>query len=158
MERVDLDALSRTILADWVPMAIERGIDLGYSCEGPVGPIAGHPILLREMLNNLVDNALRYTPRGRIVTIHLRARLRTVTLEVEDTGPGIPEPERALVFERFYRVLGTEVDGSGLGLAIVREIAEQHGASVRIEAAHPNHDPPGARFVVVFPVAAAFGP
>jgi two-component system sensor histidine kinase TctE len=158
MERVDLDALSRTILADWVPMAIERGIDLGYACEGPVGPIAGHPILLREMLNNLVDNALRYTPRGRTVTIHLRARLRTVTLEVEDTGPGIPEPERALVFERFYRVLGTEVDGSGLGLAIVREIAEQHGASVRIEASHPDHDPPGARFVVVFPVAAAFGP
>ena len=71
-------------------------------------------------------------------------------LQVEDSGPGIPEPERELVFQPFYRVLGTNVDGSGLGLPIVLEIARQHGADIRIEDAHPGHNPPGTRLVVRF--------
>jgi two-component system, OmpR family, sensor histidine kinase TctE len=113
------------------------------------------PILLRELLNNLIDNALRYTPAGGSVTVRVGRGQRVIWLEVEDSGPGVPEIERELVFERFHRVLGTEVDGSGLGLAIVREIAEQHGASVWVEAASPGLVPPGARFVLEFPVRAA---
>ena len=72
-------------------------------------------------------------------------------LQVEDSGPGIPEAERELVFQPFYRSLGTNVDGSGLGLPIVLEIARQHGADIRIEDAHPGHTPPGTRVVVRFP-------
>ena len=89
-------------------------------------------MLVRELLKNLVDNALRYTPRGGSVTVRMQAPAARAYLEVEDTGPGIPEGERQRVFDRFYRILGTNVDGSGLGLAIVREIAEQHGALIRV--------------------------
>jgi two-component system sensor histidine kinase TctE len=77
-------------------------------------------------------------------------------LQVEDSGPGIPESEHELVFQPFYRALGTEVDGSGLGLAIVREIAHQHGAQISIEDTNPRVTAgvtPGTRFTVRFPVA-----
>jgi two-component system sensor histidine kinase TctE len=96
--------------------------------------VQGNATLLKELVRNLLDNAINYTPAGGQVT----ARLLTdrfggvVVLLVEDTGPGIPESERELVFEPFYRALGTNVDGSGLGLAIVKEIALQHGASIDI--------------------------
>jgi two-component system sensor histidine kinase TctE len=71
-------------------------------------------------------------------------------LQVEDNGPGIPEGERELVFEPFYRVLGNEADGSGLGLPIVLEIARKHRATVHLEDAHPGQRPPGARFSLRF--------
>jgi two-component system sensor histidine kinase TctE len=96
--------------------------------------VQGNATLLKELVRNLLDNAINYTPAGGQVT----ARLLTdrfggvVVLLVEDTGPGIPESEREQVFEPFYRALGTNVDGSGLGLAIVKEIALQHGASIDI--------------------------
>ena len=89
-------------------------------------------MMLRELLGNLIDNALRYTPAGGSVTVRVRSTPEQAILEVEDTGPGIPQAERSHVFERFYRILGSNVDGSGLGLAIVREIAQQHGAEVDI--------------------------
>ena len=73
-----------------------------------------------------------------------------VVFQVEDTGPGIPPSERDLVFQPFYRALGTNVDGSGLGLPIVREIAQRHGATVAVDAAHPGQTPPGACFTVRF--------
>jgi two-component system sensor histidine kinase TctE len=161
---IDLAAFAREAVADWVPAAIARGIDLGFEVErarhDAVGverearvDVDGHPLLLGELANNLVDNALRYTPRGGTVTVRVVGDGRRVHLEVEDSGTGVPEAERALVFERFYRVLGTGVDGSGLGLAIVREIAARHGATVTIEDARPGHDPPGARFAVTFPLS-----
>jgi two-component system, OmpR family, sensor histidine kinase TctE len=146
-----LATLSRDVVADWVPIALERSIDLGFEDAHGNSRIDAHPILLRELLNNLIDNALRYTPNGGTVTVRLRTSTAAVWLEVEDSGPGVPEPERALVFDRFYRVLGTQVDGSGLGLSIVREIAEQHRATVWVEPARPGLVPPGARFVVEFP-------
>ena len=74
----------------------------------------------------------------------------TLVLQVEDSGPGVPENERELVFQPFYRALGTEADGSGLGLPIVMEIAHQHNATVSLEDARPGHMPPGARFNVRF--------
>jgi two-component system sensor histidine kinase TctE len=144
-----------------VPAAIARGLDLGFeaavaprSGRSAPAPIAGQPVLLRELLSNLIDNALRYTPRGGAVTVRVVGRAEGTDLEVEDNGPGVPEVDRTMVFERFYRVLGTGVDGSGLGLAIVREIADQHGATVEVVAAYPGHDPPGALFRVRFPAAA----
>jgi two-component system sensor histidine kinase TctE len=139
-EAVDLTQLARDQVREFVPQALARGIDLGY--EGAEDPlrIVGMPLMLRELLKNLIDNALRYSPAGSeppaAVTVRVRAAGASAFLEVEDTGPGIPESDRALVFERFYRVLGTNVDGSGLGLAIVRETAEQHDALLRV-----NHNP-----------------
>jgi two-component system sensor histidine kinase TctE len=89
--------------------------------------------MLRELLSNLIDNALRYTPAGGSVTVRVRSdEGERGYLEVEDTGPGIAPAERGRVFERFYRILGNTAEGSGLGLAIVREIAQQHGAEVDI--------------------------
>ena len=156
LETIDLAALMRDVVADWVPVAIERGIDFGFEATRVPGDadapttVLGHPVLLRELANNLIDNALRYTPRDGTVTLRIVADGRNVRLEVEDTGPGIPAAERELVFERFYRVLGTGVDGSGLGLPIVREIADQHGATVQVVPAHPGEKPAGARFIIAF--------
>ena len=88
--------------------------------------------MLAEILNNLIDNALRYTPAPGRVTVIVRETPHYAILAVEDSGPGIAPEERERVFDRFYRVLGTSVDGSGLGLAIVREIATRHRATVQI--------------------------
>ena len=107
-------------------------IDLGFEQAAYPIMISGNAMMLRELLSNLIDNALRYTPAGGSVTVRVRGTLELAILEVEDTGPGIPQAERAHVFERFYRILGSNADGSGLGLAIVREIAQQHGAEVDI--------------------------
>ena len=151
-EVLDLVPLARHLVHDFVTEAIARGVDLGFeSDDGPVRTVAA-PILVREMLKNLLDNALRYTPRGGTVTVRVARRDRSAFLEVEDTGPGIPEGERQRVFDRFYRILGTNVDGSGLGLAIVREIAEQHGALVRIGNNPAATDPqrPGTLISVEF--------
>jgi len=158
---LDLAQLARAVVTDWVPAAMARRLDLGFEVHraqddgtgleaAPV--ISGHPILLRELMNNLVDNALRYTPQGGTVTVRVVADSPDVRIEVEDSGPGIPEGDRELVFERFYRVLGTDVDGSGLGLAIVREIADQHCALVRAEPATPGRYLPGTRVTVTFPL------
>ena len=108
------------------------------------------------MVRNLVDNAINYTPSTREKPGVITARVltdpfgRTLVLQVEDSGPGVPEAERELIFQPFYRALGTEADGSGLGLPIVLEIANQHNASVSMEDCHPGQTPPGARFVVRF--------
>jgi two-component system sensor histidine kinase TctE len=130
-EIVQLPALAGEVLRDFVPLALARGIDLGLEAE-PADGVVGLPLLLREMLKNIVDNAIRYTPPGGTVTVRVRAVPGAVLLETEDTGPGIPDAERPLVFERFYRGTDTVVDGSGLGLAIVREIVAQHDALLRI--------------------------
>lgn len=133
LERVDLQAIAREQTQHWVPQAMASGIDLGF--EGPEAelPIRGSALLLAELLNNLIDNALRYTPRGGRVTVRILRDGDSIVLEVEDSGPGIPVHERERVFDRFYRVLGTSADGSGLGLAIVREIAQRHHAEVAID-------------------------
>jgi len=162
-EIVDLGRLARDLVQDFVPQALARAIDLGF--EGPEAKAApariiGVPIALREMLKNLVDNALRYTPGGGTVTVRVESLPAAVRVEVEDTGPGIPESERALIFERFYRVLGSNVDGSGLGLAIVREIVEQHDALLRVST-NPNSraaDAPGTRMSIEFTHIAAAPP
>jgi two-component system sensor histidine kinase TctE len=130
--KLDLAALARSATEYWVPKALFKKIDLGFeNAEGDTR-ITGNSLLLNEMLNNLIDNALRYTPTGGQVTVRLLCEAELVTLEVEDNGQGIAEEDRARVFERFYRVLGTKQDGCGLGLAIVREIADLHHAKVSL--------------------------
>ncbi|MCD2512298.1 sensor histidine kinase [Comamonas endophytica] len=158
-QRCDLARLVIDVVRDSVPRALERHVDLGYDGAEPGAPgvwMEGNPTLLTELVRNLVDNAINYMPstpeQPGVVTVRLSAdsRARTLLLQVEDTGPGVPEAERALVFQPFYRALGTPVDGSGLGLPIVQEIARQHGAQVTLEPARPGQMPPGARFSVRF--------
>lgn len=174
---VNLARLAAEAVRDFVPRALEKRIDLGYegpdsgAAKGQAGlSIAGQPVLLRELIRNLVDNALQYTPEGGTVTVRAVDDPfgQVVVVQVEDSGPGIPAAERDKVFQPFYRSLGTNVDGSGLGLAIVREIAQQHDAEITLEDANLRHRPglsdqggvafgPGARFTVRFPVGAGTG-
>lgn len=158
----DLAALAIEAVHDTVPRALERHIDLGYDGARPGTPgvtLQGNPTLLKELVRNLLDNAVGYTPSSAqqpgVVTARVLADPfgGVQVLQVEDTGPGIPEPERELVFQPFYRALGTNVDGSGLGLPIVLEIAQQHRASITIEDAHPGRQPPGTRVTVRFEAA-----
>ncbi len=141
---VNLARLAADTVRDFVPRAMEKRIDLGYegpdAAQRPVLRINGRSVLLRELIRNLVDNALQYTPEGGHVTVRVVADPfgQVAVLQVEDSGPGIPAAERELVFQPFYRALGTNVDGSGLGLAIVREIAQRHGAELTLEDAHPR--------------------
>ena len=139
---VDMVRVANEVMADSVPRALEKQIDLGFDgpeLDGPLTQLEGNPTLLKELLRNLIDNAIAYTPEHGQVTLRLLVDVfsGTLVLLVEDSGPGIPAAERELVFEPFYRALGTNVDGSGLGLAIVLEIAQQHGATVSIEVAWP---------------------
>jgi two-component system sensor histidine kinase TctE len=169
-QSVNLARLATETVRDFVPKAMEKRIDLGY--EGPDSgqslPVRGHALLLREMIRNLVDNALQYTPAGGTVTVRVMDDPfgQVVVLQVEDSGPGIPAAEREQVFQPFYRSLGTDVDGSGLGLAIVREIVQQHAAEITLEDANLRYRSgvtdqaaapfgPGALFTVRFPAAAA---
>lgn len=130
MEPVDLQELAHEVAADCVPRALARRIDLGFEAAEVAPMISCVPVLLHEMIKNLVDNAIKYTPAGGNVTVRVLVAADWI-LEVEDTGIGIAPEDRGRIFERFYRVLGTEAEGSGLGLAIVREIADLH--RVRIE-------------------------
>jgi two-component system, OmpR family, sensor histidine kinase TctE len=167
MQSVQLSRLAHETVQDFVPRAMEKRIDLGYEGHEPGTPpqlnVRGHAVLLRELIRNLVDNALLYTQVGGTVTVRVMNDPfgQVVVLQVEDTGPGIPAAERDQVFQPFYRSLDTGVDGSGLGLAIVREIAQQHGVEVILEDANLKHRPglsdqggvafgPGARFTLRF--------
>ncbi len=155
----DLAELTIAVVRDCVPRAIEKYIDLGFEGTQPGaagGQLAGNPTLLKELIRNLVDNAINYTPstldQPGIITARVLADPtgKSLVLQVEDSGPGVPEAERELIFQPFYRALGTEADGTGLGLPIVMEIAQQHNASVSMESTHPGQVPPGARFNVRF--------
>ncbi len=133
MEPLELSELARNVVQDWVPLSFAHRIDLGFEQPGHPVMVTGNALMLREMLGNLIDNALHYTPAGGSVTVRVHTEHGTkAVLEVEDTGPGIPAAERAHVFERFYRILGSSAEGSGLGLAIVREITQQHDAEIEI--------------------------
>lgn len=161
LQSCDMAALISEVLNDSLPHAMEKGLDLGYDGVDTAKKrrfltLQGNPTLLKEMIRNLVDNAIHYTPSTpeRIGVITVRLLLdpysQALAVQVEDNGPGISAAERERVFEPFYRALGTNVDGSGLGLPIVREIAKRHGATVTVEMAHPGQTPPGACFTIRF--------
>jgi two-component system sensor histidine kinase TctE len=132
---LDWHDLAQKITRDWVQAALQKNIDLGFESDEQPCLRAGNALLLGEMLNNLIDNALRYTPSGGQVTVRVFREPAQLLIEVEDNGIGIFEAQRERVFERFYRVLGSAQSGCGLGLAIVREIATRHGGTVSIQDA-----------------------
>jgi two-component system sensor histidine kinase TctE len=144
---LDLNALGLEVATQWVPEALKRGIDLGF--EGSTDPamVRGDAGRVRELLDNLLDNAVRYSRDNGRITVRVLAA-PAPALEVSDDSPGIPPEERERVFERFHRLLGTHRDGSGLGLAIAREIARIHGAEI---ALREDADGIGNTFSVVFP-------
>lgn len=144
--RVDLVKLAHELTAEFVPRARQAGIDLGYESadsgdtgDGPEAPVEvlGIPLLLREALANVVDNALRYAGRGAEVTVRVAREGSSGLVEVRDTGPGVPATLRGDMFERFVRGT-TEGNGCGLGLAIVKEIVERHAGQVQVEQTQPH--------------------
>jgi len=146
---LDLAQLIPEMLSVRVHDAIAAGVDLGY--EGPAGPvwIDGDRISLQEMLDNLIDNSLRYAGRHSIVTVGVAAVPEGACLSVEDDGPGVPPAFLERLGERFFRVPGVTEEGTGLGLAIVQRIVERHRALVR----YVNGGGGGLRVEVVFPPA-----
>jgi len=145
---VDLARLAREHVAESVPRALAANIDLGYAGPNADAMVAGDGVMLREALVNLVDNALNYVGANGSVTIEVAQELRTVSLSVEDDGPGVGEEWWPRLGERFFRAPGTAREGSGLGLAIVRRIAERHRAALVF--AH-GHDGKGLRVTLRFP-------
>ena len=134
------------VIAKFFDRALRANIDLGVDA-APVS-IHANPSLLDDLLSNLVDNALKYTPAAGSVTASAGLQNGKPFLAVEDTGPGIPETERQRVRQRFYRMPNSPGHGSGLGLAIVDEIAHLYGASVSIEGGAKGV---GTRVIVLFP-------
>jgi two-component system OmpR family sensor kinase len=135
--RVRFDDLAREVVAEMVPLADARKIDLGISASQPAY-VLGDPETLRTLVRNLVDNAVRYTPVGGTVDVSVQesdgpGNSHGAILRVVDTGPGIPADERQRVFDRFYRPPGTSPPGSGLGMAIVKAIADAHAASISLD-------------------------
>lgn len=131
---VDLHGLAMNAVAEIAPQAHAKQIEISLE-EGAACYVSGDDAQLRLLLRNLLDNAIRYTPAGGRVSVNVRTN-HGVVLEVCDTGPGIPEDERAQVLQRFYRVSGSGEEGSGLGLSIVRRIAELHGATLELTDSH----------------------
>ena len=144
MRSIKLNEFTRNNTLEWVETAMQQQIDLGFEEAGNTVTVNGDATRLQELLDNLIDNALRYCPKGSRVTVRVSG---DATLQVEDNGHGIPPEERERVFERFHRLLGNEAHGNGLGLAIVREIAELHGATVNVGEGAGGR---GALFTVQF--------
>lgn len=162
---VDLNKIAREASSELVPESLEKDIDLGFEESHRPAMVTGDPASLHELISNLIENAIRYTPSFGKVTVRISvidtksARSpaaflsesindKCTVLTVEDNGPGIPEHERERIFERFYRVLGTQAAGSGLGLAIVQEIADTHNANISVS---DGPDGKGTTVQVTFP-------
>lgn len=133
MQRVDVQSLCEAVLEAFLDSALHKGLDLGLEAESV--HVTGYEWSLRELISNLVDNAIKYTPAGGQVTLRCGRKAcdergARVYVEVEDDGPGVMVGERARLTQRFYRIPGVEAGGTGLGLAIAAEIAQAHGASL----------------------------
>ena len=151
-QRVDLKDLCESLLENFLDAATGKGLDLGLDVQ--LVHVTGHGWLLRELLSNLVDNAIKYTPPGGVVTIRCGLRQGRLGpprpyMEVEDDGPGVPESERTRVLQRFYRVPGAGGEGTGLGLAIADEIARVHRAALTLGTGPEGR---GLVVAVVFPL------
>jgi two-component system OmpR family sensor kinase len=144
-QRVELTALGRDVVGMLSAAATDKHIDLGLSSDAPA-VVNADPDALRILLNNLVDNALRYTPENGRVDVTVSEDANACQVVIQDTGPGIPDADMERVFDRFYRIPGTWVEGSGLGLAIARQIAEANGAQIAL-----CNTRPGLKVSVFFP-------
>jgi signal transduction histidine kinase len=150
---LDLAALAREVIGTFAARADAQGIDLGVDAP-PAVLVTGAVSELRSLVANLVDNALRYAPRGTAVTLSLREAGDQVELVMEDAGPGIPHADRDRVLQRFQRLAGDPTPGSGLGLPIAKAIAERHGGILWLADAHPGQAAPGLAVHVRLPCAA----
>jgi two-component system sensor histidine kinase TctE len=137
MMPLDLAGMARREVERWTDQALEHEIDLGYDGPGGAVLINGEVSLLRELIGNLLDNAIRYTFHGGTVTLTISQS--PPRLSIEDDGPGIPEDEQQRVFERFYRLSSSTNEGCGLGLSIAKEIAARHGALLTLRTAAGGH-------------------
>jgi two-component system sensor histidine kinase TctE len=145
-QTVELQVIVNEVAAKFFDRALQTNIDLGV--ETAPAPIRADPSLLDDLLSNLVDNALKYTPAGGSVTVSAGEKNGRPYLSVVDSGPGIPEGERQRVRQRFYRMPNSHGHGSGLGLAIVDEIARQYDAAMTIES---GANGAGTRVLIQFP-------
>jgi two-component system sensor histidine kinase TctE len=149
-EPVSLPAIVRHVGLELALPAVDKEIDLALEAPDEA-LVPGQALMLHELASNLVDNAIRYTPRGGTVLLRVRVQAGSVVLEVQDSGPGIPEAEREKVFTPFYRMVATmeaNPSGTGLGLAIVRDIAALHKADLVLDRADGAT---GLKITVTFP-------
>ena len=150
LRRIDLSQLAQTVTADHVPIAAEAGIDLGFEGENAVH-VSAEPLLLGELLKNLITNGLLYAGRGAEMTVRVLCAGQRAVLEVEDNGPGIPRDRRDMVLRRFDRGSRADASGSGLGLPIVEEISTLHAAEMELLEGAAGR---GLRVRISFPPAA----
>jgi two-component system sensor histidine kinase TctE len=151
VENVDLNVIAFNVLSERAPQAFARDIDVQFDrFDGPA-LIPGNSLLIGELLANLVDNAIRYNRAGGMVLVRTVVDPTAARVEVEDTGPGIPDAHLARVFERFYRIPVTNgPEGSGLGLAIVKALADRLGAQIVLS---PGAEGRGLLVSASFPLA-----
>jgi two-component system, OmpR family, sensor kinase len=151
--KFDLAELASNTAEQFVPVASEKQVSLSYHLPEPV-EIQGDRVRLKQVIVNLLDNAIKYTPSGRKVDLRVEARDKRACLSVSDNGGGIPESELPYVFDRFFRGTHTRAqspDGTGLGLSIVQSVCTAHGGDVTVE----NLKTGGCRFQVVLPLTKA---
>jgi two-component system OmpR family sensor kinase len=133
-EDVDVAALARNVMAEYLPLAEAKHIDMGLEEIAKLS-LTGSRLSLRLLLKNALENALKYTPEGGVVTLRLRSEMNSAVIEIVDNGPGIPAAERDRVFDAFYRMPDSVGEGNGLGLAIAREAALRLGGTVGLYGA-----------------------
>ena len=143
---LDLGRVAADVADSLAPRFWSQNIQLQQDL--PPTPMVGDPRRLRQVVTNLLANAAKYTPAGGQVTVRTGTEASDVVLEVSDSGPGIPEQERSMVWERFYRGRsGQSTDGSGIGLAVVKELVDAHGGQGTVDDGLDG----GARFVIRLP-------
>lgn len=150
---IRLDELARNATAEWVPRALERGIEISFEAPDAAVRILGNEPAIMEALANLLDNALRYCRPGDQVMVRVYAKESRACLAVSDTGPGVPQEALKNLFQRFYRVPGSLAEGCGLGLAIVRQVAMAYDG----ETFAKNSPAGGLEVGMCFPLAANAG-
>jgi len=149
---VALDELARAAVEDFQGAVRQAGLRLHAEIAPHLPPVSGSLAYLRRVLDNLIDNAVKFTPAGGTITMRLRQEGEQVALEVSDTGIGIPADQLERIFERFYQVDGgtqRQYGGVGLGLALVKEIVEAYGGRVTVESRVGE----GSTFTVLLPIA-----
>ncbi len=140
---VDLRQLTEQAIIDFYPLALSKNIEIGLDTDLTNANILANNDDLRILLNNIIDNAVRYTPTGGVIEINIQEAENSIILKITDDGPGINEQEKRRAFDRFYRCEASEGCGSGLGLSIVKNIVDQYSANIEL-----NDNPAGHGLVV----------
>ncbi len=148
IKTINLRSVAAEMIAQLAPMALEKDIDIELKKSKENITLAGNETMLSILIRNLVDNAIRYTPKHGNVSVEILKIDQRAVLRVSDSGPGIPFELQSRVFERFYRILGTNTSGSGLGLAIVQQIAELHQAQIKLGTPENGQ---GLQIDIIFP-------